>query len=99
MNTTTGTWTKWDNMWMVRLPEGVVPPVENDEWHHEVVVVKRDGTESTVSVCRTAEFARDGIEIHALSKDGRSAYKHQQAIRKADADAGIVTVNGVTYAA
>lgn len=83
--TATGTWTKFDEMWMVRLPVGSVPAVdiEDSEFHFEVVVIKRDGTEQTVSICRTAEFARDDFEIHALSKDGYAARRHAQAVHNA----------------
>lgn len=84
--TDTGTWTKFDDLWMVRVPVGAVPPVDadSDAWHFDVVVVKKDGTEKTVSVCRTPEFLRDGISIHAQSTNGWVAKRHQAAIKHFD---------------
>lgn len=91
MNTNAaGTWTKFNGIWMVRIAAGIVPAVAvetidaymSPEFHFDVVVVKRDGTEQTVSICRTPEFARDGIEIHALSKDGGQADRHMYEVNK-----------------
>lgn len=68
METTyTASWTKWDEIWAVRVV-GQVPPSADGE-PITVTVTKKSGETAEVTIWAAWEWEKDGVSVHHLSKE------------------------------
>lgn len=100
MTTITGTWTKWDEAWAVRIPAGALDGIDRNEVRCiEVEVVKKSGEAKVVEILTISEWSNDDCEIHHTVAN---AHLSEASIRRmvdqmrADGD-DVVVRNGRVY--
>lgn len=94
----TGTWTKWDDEWAVRLPFGALDNARGADGVTTVTVIKKNGEAKEVQILLAAEWSNDEVEIHHLVRNehlSKTTKSYEDECR--DMGFTVVKRHGVTY--
>jgi hypothetical protein len=83
------TWTKWDEMWAVRI-EGELH-ASNEAWFTTIEVSKKDGSTSEVEIIARSEYEGEGFTIHHISKNALASRSLREQMKQ---DGAVLTSRG-----